>query len=147
MAKRIELPESELRRLYVDQGLPSTTIAAQLGCHPLTVRARLRDYDIPLRPRGWHRLRRSIPDAVISAWPSPDLAYVIGLIASDGNLPKRNNCVVFTTTDFEMAHLFGALLGLPEKHIIHVRQRAPRKAAYIVQICDYTLRSFMEQRG
>ena len=97
MAERIDFSPSELRRLYIDEGLSSTAIAKRLGCHPLTVRARLRDYGISLRPRGWHKLVRHVPDAIIDSWPSCDLAYIVGLVASDGNLEKDNNCVILNT--------------------------------------------------
>lgn len=147
MASRIELPEADLRRLYVDERLPTTEIAARLGCHPLTVRARLRDYGIPLRPRGWHRLTRHIPDAVLASWPSSDLAYIVGLIASDGNLPRRNHCIVLTTTDQELAVVFPQLLGIGSVHVTRVAPRPPRKGAYILQVCDYVFRSFIEARG
>lgn len=147
MASRIDLPEAELRHLYVDEGLPSTAIAARLGCHPLTVRARLRDYGIPLRPRGWHKWTRHVPDNVLNGWPSPDLAYAVGLIASDGNLPKRNNCVVLTSTDQELADVFPSLLGMGSAHVTQVAPRPPRKRAYIVQVCDYVFRAFVEARG
>ena len=147
MASRLELPEEQLRRLYVEEGLPSTVIAQRLGCHPLTVRARLKDYGISLRPRGSHRLRRHVPDSLLSAWPTPRLAYAVGLLASDGNLPKRNNCAVLTTTDAELAQLFRTALELPTAHIVEIPPRPPRKRVYIVQVCDHVFREFLALRG
>src|SRR3972149_10235245 len=102
MADRIDLPRDELERLYVNERLSPAEIGEIFGCTSSTVQARLRDYGISVRPRGWHKLIRRVPDAVIESWPSPELAYVIGLIASDGNLEKDNNCVILTTTDFEL---------------------------------------------
>lgn len=127
--------------------LPSTRIADLLGCHPLTVRARLRDYGIELRPRGWHKLVRKVPDYVLSQWPSPELAYAIGLIASDGNLEKDNNCIILNTTDKELANVFREVLGVPDLHVTTVHPAAPRRTAYRVQICDHVFRHFIETRG
>jgi hypothetical protein len=147
MASRIDLPEDLLRRRYVDEGKSSVSIAAECGCHPLTVRARLREYGIPLRPRGWHKLRRHVAEAVMAGWPSPEMAYAVGLVASDGNLPRRNHCVVFTTAERELAGHFVNVLGLTSVHVVTVAPQSPRKGAFIVQICDHVLRSFMEARG
>ena len=131
----------------MEDGLSSPAIARRLGCSPLTVRARLKDYGIALRPRGSHRLRRHIPEAVLAGWPSPDLAYVLGLMASDGNLPRRNNCAVLTTTDLELANVFRQALAVPAAHVVETSPRPPRRKAYIVQICDHVFRSFLESRG
>jgi len=46
---KIELDPDELRRLYVDEQHSIKEIARRLKCSELTVRARLRDYGIPLR--------------------------------------------------------------------------------------------------
>lgn len=147
MAAKIELPEDLLRRWYVADGLSSMDIAKSLGCHPLTVRARMRDFGIPLRPKGWHKLRRHVPEALLDSWPSETLAYVVGLVAADGNLPKRNNCIVFSTAEQELAQLFASALGVADTHVVRVPPRPPRKGAFIVQVCDHALRAFIEMRG
>ena len=147
MADRIDLPRDDLERLYVQEGLSSIKIAKIFQCNPLTVRARLRDYGIPLRARGWHKLIRCVPDNLLIGWPSPQLAYILGLIASDGNLVKHNNCVVLTTTDFELADIFRKMLGVSYLHITVTHPAPPRKNAYIAQVCDYVFRRFVEERG
>lgn len=147
MAERIDFSRVELERLYVVEGLSSTQIAKWFGCHPLTIRARLRDYEIPLRPQGWHKLVRRVPDAILAGWPSPHLAYILGLVASDGNLEKDNNCIILNTTDFELADTFRKLLGMEEAHIVVVNPLPPRKTSYMVQVCDYVFRAFAEERG
>ena len=60
---KIELPRDELERLYLKENLSSNEIACQFGCDGLTVRARLREFGIPLKPRGWQKRVRSVPDA------------------------------------------------------------------------------------
>jgi len=147
VAEKIDLPRDELERLYVNEGLSSVHIAEIFGCNPVTVLARLRDHGIPLRPRGWHKLVRRVPDAILEGWPSPELAYVLGLIASDGNLEKDNNCVILSTTDFELVDIFRQLLGMNDAHVVVVNPLPPRKTAYMVQVCDYVFRAFVEGRG
>lgn len=147
MAERIDLPLDELKRLYVDEGLSSVEIAERFACHPLTIRARLRNYGIPLRQRGWHKLVRHISDSLLDSWPSPELAYIVGLIASDGHLPRQNNCVVLTTTDQELLDIFRTLLDMPDANVTVTHPLPPRKTAYMVQVCDYVFRDFIESRG
>ncbi len=147
MAERIDFPPEELKRLYVDEGWSPAQIAERFNCRPATILARLRDYGIPLRPRGWHKLVRHVPDAILNSWPSPELAYIVGLVASDGNLEEDNNCVILNTTDFELADTFRQLLGMNNAHIVVVNHAPPRKTSYMVQVCDYVFRSFVEARG
>jgi hypothetical protein len=72
---------------------------------------------------------------------------VVGLIAADGNLEKDNNCVILTTTDFELADIYRRILGVKDAHITTTKRTSPRKAAHFVQICDYMFRTFIENRG
>jgi hypothetical protein len=101
---RIELPIEELRRLYWDENLSSEEIAGRFDCDGLTIINRLRENGIPLKPRGWQRLVRHVPDDILETWPTPELAYVVGLIASDGSLQRRNNCVILTSTAEQIIH-------------------------------------------
>lgn len=142
---KISLPRDELERLYVEENLSSNEIARRLGCDGLTVRARLREYGIDLRPRGWHKLVRCVPDAVLDAWPSAELAYVVGLIASDGNLQKQNNCMILVSTDREMIDLTCRLLQLDDPHIVEAKQGFPRKTSFMLQVCDHRFRDFLEE--
>jgi len=144
---KIELPRDELERLYIDENLSSNEIAQRFGCGGLTVRARLREYGIPLKPRGWQKLGRRVPDIVLDAWPSSELAYVVGLVASDGNLQKQNNCMILVSTDREQIDLCAELLNLDDPHIIITAQGLPRKPAFILQVCDFKFREFLEARG
>lgn len=144
---KITLPRDGLERLYVEENLSSNEIARRFGCGGAAVLARLREYGIPLKPRGWQKLVRHVSDAVLEAWPSPELAYVVGLIASDGNLQKQNNCMLLVSTEREIIDNCAALVNLTEPHVIVWDQGFPRKTAYILQLCDYEFRAFLEARG
>src|SRR5688572_20602052 len=87
----VSVDQEELKRLYVDERLTTTEIAARLGCGPTTIRRRLNRFDIATRSRGtdpvrWLWLR---PGGLEThqIW-SPELAYAVGLIATDGNLGR-----------------------------------------------------------
>ncbi|MGE5264299.1 MAG: hypothetical protein ACM3S0_13030 [Acidobacteriota bacterium] len=144
---KIELPRDELERFYIEENLSSEEIGRRLGCDGLTVIARLREYGIPIKPRGWHKLVRRVPDAVLDSWPSPDLAYIVGLIASDGNLQKGNNCAILISTDRELVDLYSGLLELKDAHVVVSNHAWPRKTSYLLQVCDHEFRRFLENLG
>ncbi len=144
---KIALPRDELEHLYVEEHLSSNEIARRFGCDGLTVRARLHEYGIALRPRGWHKLVRCVPDGILNTWPSAQLAYVVGLIASDGNLQKQNNCVILVSTDRELIDSAAEILQLDNPNIIESKPGFSRKPAFMLQICDYVFREFLEARG
>lgn len=79
---------------------------------------------------------------VMIAW-SPDFAYAIGLIASDGNLSPDGRHITFTSKDIELANLFRNALN------IHVRlgKKAGRKEwekkYHIVQFSDVLFYQFL----
>ena len=77
---RSHIDPDELRRLYFDEGLTIEEIAARFECSPTTIRRRMDDLGMEARPRGPYVERDRNYE-----W-SPELAYVIGLITTDGNL-------------------------------------------------------------
>src|SRR5712692_9034448 len=72
-----------LKRLYVDERSTAAEIAARVGCAPITILRRLRRFGIPTRPRGPSHQAKTLNGD--TKW-SPNLAYAVGLIATDGNL-------------------------------------------------------------
>ena len=72
----------ELARLYVDERLTAEDIAQRLGCSETTIRRRLRSHGLDPRCRGPQQRQRAI-----DSW-TRELAYAIGLLATDGNLSK-----------------------------------------------------------
>jgi hypothetical protein len=85
-----------LRRLYVKDELTAEQIAAQLGCTSRTVLRRLRRFGIPARPRG------PKPRCALNLRPvkwSVELAYAVGLMATDGNLAADRRRLSFVSRD------------------------------------------------
>lgn len=60
--------------------------------------------------------RRGImPMAKVSTVWTPELAYAIGLIASDGNLSSDGRHIIFTSKDIEQTKTFANCLGIKNK--------------------------------
>lgn len=53
--KKLEIPEEELRELYLEKEMSSNEIAQEYGCSKRTILKRLRRYDIPRRTPGPER--------------------------------------------------------------------------------------------
>jgi len=66
-------------------------------------------------------------------WNS-NLAYAIGLIATDGNLSKDKRHILFTTTDRQLVNTFKKCLGIKNKTIITPPSGFGRKQAYRINI-------------
>jgi hypothetical protein len=142
---RVNIPADELRRLYWDQNLSPDEIAPLYHCAPETILHRIHQAGIPLKPIGWKQFRRYVPDTVLAAWPSPGLAYVIGIIASDGNLRREGNVVHLASVDQEIIKTYTSLLQIANVHI-HVHH-TQHKDQYMVAFADPAYRAFLEARG
>ena len=142
---RVNIPADELRRLYWDQNLSPDEIAVFYHCSPETILHRIHDAGIPLKPTGWRQMRRYVPDSVLNAWPSPELAYVVGLVASDGNLRGAGNSVSLTSVDRELVETYLRLLQVCSVRIsLH---HTSRKDQYTVAFSDPAYRAFLEACG
>jgi hypothetical protein len=98
----VRIDPEVLRRLYVDERLTTDAIAAQLSCASITILRRLRTLGIPVRPRGpspGDDLRCPGTDPLLRTTWSRDIAYVVGLIATDGNLSKNRRTVSVSSKD------------------------------------------------
>jgi hypothetical protein len=96
---RVAIAEDVLRELYVEQGLTLEKAAARCGVSPITVRRRLRDLGIPARRRGPYR--NHAVGRFRTSW-SRDLAYVVGLIATDGNLSNDGRHLSVSSQDIDL---------------------------------------------
>ena len=109
----IEIDGETLTQLYVQDCLPMTEIAKRLGCSSITVARRLRLHDIASRPRGPVPLGRTV-SGENSGW-SPDLAWAIGLIATDGNLSPDGRHLVVRSKDYDMLETLRRCLRLTNR--------------------------------
>ena len=106
MNLRDNIEFDELKRLYFDEGLTLEEIAARFECSPTTIRRRMDDLGLAARPRGPYVDRDRNYE-----W-SPELAYVVGLITSDGNLSSDGRHLQITSKDYDLLETARACLGI-----------------------------------
>ena len=88
-----------LRRLYLDERLTIVQIARMLRCGGTTILRRLRRFGIPARPRGPVPGYRSATEPI--EWTA-DVAYAVGLIATDGNLSGKPGRLSIVSKDVDL---------------------------------------------
>lgn len=105
MNLRNAISADELKRLYLDDRLTVEEIAARLNCGATTIRRRMSELGIPTRRRGPRLADKHYE------W-SPELAYVIGLITTDGNLSPDGRHLTVTSADIDLLETVRACLGI-----------------------------------
>jgi hypothetical protein len=106
---RAAIPEGQLRQLYVTEALTLERVARRFGLAATTISRRMRDLGIPARHRG--PTGCSLSDYDPPVW-TPDLAYAVGLIATDGNLSKRPGRIAIMSNDADLLDLVRRRLRL-----------------------------------
>src|SRR2546427_551912 len=133
-----------LRRLYVEERLTGSQIAHRLGCAEITVLRRLRRFGIPARPRGplpGHSDRASaVVSRARSTW-SPEIAYVVGLVATDGNLSRSRYGLTLSSNDIDLLEtvrrclqLTNAITRYTNGRCYHIQWRDRRFYEWLVDI-------------
>jgi hypothetical protein len=115
----VRIDVAALRRMYVDERMTTTEIARGLKCGGSTVIRRLREIGIPRRPRGPSLALRRRGVAVHPEW-SPDVAWVVGLIATDGNLAGTGRSLSITSKDLDLLESARRCLALSNR-LVRVR--------------------------
>lgn len=105
---------ADLEQLYVSEHLTMSAVAARLGCSATTVRRRLLRFRIPARSRGPDSERLHSRQGRELAWRtwSPAIAYVVGLIATDGNLSSDGRHLSIPSKDLDLLESLRMCLGL-----------------------------------
>ena len=83
---------------------------------------------------------------VSTTW-SPELAYITGLMASDGNLSNDGRHMVFVSKDVQLIRTFKKCLGIKTKVSLKKSGFAPDKKYYFVQFGDIRLYNFFLSIG
>lgn len=78
---------------------------------------------------------------------SPELAYAVGLITSDGNLSKDGRHIDFTSKDFEQIEHFKKILKLDTKIILKNSGSSSKKIYYCVQFSNVIFYKFLLEIG
>jgi len=108
----VAVDSATLRDLYVDRRLTTDEIARRLGCGAATVRRGLKRFGIPVRRRGPDAIRpKRVPARLPISW-HPDLAWIVGLIASDGNLSRKPSRICIVSKDVDLLETVRRCLAL-----------------------------------
>ncbi|HSX19268.1 MAG TPA: LAGLIDADG family homing endonuclease [Candidatus Saccharimonadales bacterium] len=78
---------------------------------------------------------------------SADLAYVVGLIASDGCLSKDGRHIDFTSKDLDQVETFARILNLKNKIALKSRGHSSEKIYYHIQFGNVKFYKFLLQIG
>ena len=105
MNLRSAISADELKRLYLDDGLTIEEIATRFNCGATTIRRRMGELGIPTRRRGSRFADKHYE------W-SPELAYVVGLITTDGNLSSDDRHLTVTSADIDLLETVRTCLGI-----------------------------------
>ena len=107
-----------------------------MGCSATTVRRRLRARSVPIRSRGPHR------GELASTW-TPERAYAVGLIATDGNLSRNGRHLTVTSADLDLLEVLRACLTVTAR----TTRLGPGSRCYRVQWSDRRLHRWLEGIG
>ena len=109
-----------LRHLYLDEQLTMAEVAGRFACSASTVRRRLRAWSIPTRvpgPKASHHGVHGVAGRLV--W-SAEVAWIVGLMASDGNLARTGHALSLTSNDVELLESVRSILRIGNR-LGHVR--------------------------
>jgi len=132
--RRAAITSDELRDLYLTQRLTIEQVGVKLGVASTTISRRMRDLGIDARrrgPRPGTRDGEESPGASGFEW-SPELAYAVGLIATDGCLGRDESHLTMTSKDTDLLETFGRCLGMKAR----ITRTASPRPCYRIQWCD-----------
>jgi hypothetical protein len=138
---RASISLDRLQELYVDQAKTLEQVGQQLGLAPITVRRRMRELGIPARPRGPtrnHQLR-----CFRTAW-SREIAYVVGVITTDGTLSSDRRHLGVTSKDVDFLETIRRCLKLD---VAITRCSSPSSGCHRIQWSDRTFYEWLLTLG
>lgn len=92
-------------------------------------------------------IRGTKPQRKVSTKWSPELAYAVGLITTDGSLSKDGRHIDFTSQDVELAHLYRKCLGIQHIAIGYKKNSISGKRCSRIQFGDIHFYGWLEQIG
>ena len=87
------------------------------------------------------------PERKVNIKWSPNFAYSIGLLATDGNLSPDGRHINFTSKDKELIQLFCECLGINNKIGLKARGGGKEKKYFVVQFGDVNFYQFLLNIG
>lgn len=90
MAKRIELDEEEIVRLYVEEKWRVKDLAKKFNVEATTIRRRLHKNNVKLRQSNELNRKYTLNEAYFDKIDTKEKAYLLGLISADGWVAKSS---------------------------------------------------------
>jgi AraC-like DNA-binding protein len=138
-------PRELSKRPHHGDGLSQAGAAGRLGCSVAAVEKPGAARGIETRSFGT-TAGGGAPEGKTWQW-TPELAYAVGLIATDGNLPRRNaDGVLFVSSDRELHIIYQRCLGVSVPVEESLREEG-RKAVYTTTTNSPRLHSRLEEIG
>lgn len=109
MDSRRRIAEVDIKDLYVAQGRTMAELARHFAVSSTTMSRRFRDLGIQARRRGPVPARTTFTAAI--EW-TPELAYAVGLIATDGNLSRKPGRVSIVSNDIDLLEMVRGHLNI-----------------------------------
>lgn len=78
---------------------------------------------------------------------TPELAYVVGLITTDGNLSSDKRHIVFVSKDIQLIELSKKILGLKNKIGVKKSGYTGEKSCYYIQFGDVVFYKWLQKIG
>jgi len=85
LMKKLNLPNDEIRDLYLSKMMSTVQIAKIFGCNPSTILERLKDMNVKIRG-GRHHVKKFFPKSIRIPNSQEKLAYFGGIIDSEGTV-------------------------------------------------------------
>lgn len=136
MGRTVNIPRAAVEKLYYQDGLSQQEIASRLGCSESTVRRCLAEYGLPTPRRDRAAFLRRRAEHLWHCHWSPGIAYVVGLIVSDGSLSTDGRHITFTSSDLELVETFCRCLRLPNRITEIPISSCSARVGYRVQFSD-----------
>jgi hypothetical protein len=84
--RKLNLPNDKILYFYLDEKMSVSQIARRFGCSLRPIRGRLREMQIEIRKSGWHYIKKFSPMSVRIPNSQEKLAYLAGIIDSEGTV-------------------------------------------------------------
>jgi len=111
--QRVAITSEQLCDLYLVKGLTIEQVAARFGLASITISRRMRDLDIKARRRGPAPSTHGRCSSTTNGFEwSSELAYAVGLIATDGCLGRDKSHMTMTSKDIDLLETFKRCLGI-----------------------------------
>ena len=135
MPRKISISPQILEKLYYEERLTQAEIADVLGCSATTIARRMREYGLPTS-RDHEEYWKRVPDKGIRCHWTPEIAYAVGLIVTDGSLSLDGRHITFTSSDYQLVETFKGCLGLSNRITYSPPGSYTKRTVYRIQFSD-----------